>query len=261
MHKFGVFLLLSFLFVLCKCQVESFDHSDWQYILDKYLHENQLIRGINETVFDYEGLRKNMDQEFTDYLNSLAGISSLSDYSIDDQWAILINAYNSFAVNMVIQNPTKLRLGKLNWPIKSIRDISGFFTAVWDLPAGKIAGVTKSLNEVETDVRNLNDPRIHACIVCASVSCPNLQPFAFTAKGIESQKNFSMTHFLENTGKGLLLDKTDNILYVSSIFNWYASDFEDDVCSCLNNGQVCEFLFYYYFTLFIYFYFLAFWVC
>uniref|UniRef100_A0A7S4M8I8 DUF547 domain-containing protein n=1 Tax=Vannella robusta TaxID=1487602 RepID=A0A7S4M8I8_9EUKA len=232
-----VFVLFCFVLFVHAQGNATFDHSDWQFILDKYLHENATIRGINETAFDYEGLRRNMDVQFTNYINSLNSLSSLNDYSLDEQWAILINAYNVFAVNMIIENPTKLRLGKLNWPIKSIRDISGFFTQVWDLPAGYIAGQEYTMNQVETMVRDLNDPRIHACVVCASASCPDLQTFAFTGPGIDAQKNYSMTHFLQNTGKGLRIDSSNNIMYVSSIFNWYADDFENDNCTCLNGGR------------------------
>jgi len=192
--------------------------------------------GITETVFDYQGLRRNMDAEFTDYLNALALMSPLSDFPEDEQWAILINAYNAFTVNMVVQNPTKLRLGKLAWPIRSIRDISVFFKSVWDLPTSKFGGTMQSLNQIEATLRNMQDPRIHACIVCASVSCPNLQPIAYTGKDIDAQKNHSMTEFLSNTGKGLSIDETTNTMYVSSIFNWFASDFEDDACPCLNRG-------------------------
>ena len=95
-----VFVLFCFVLFVHAQGNATFDHSDWQFILDKYLHENATIRGINETAFDYEGLRRNMDVQFTNYINSLNSLSSLNDYSLDEQWAILINAYNVFAVNM-----------------------------------------------------------------------------------------------------------------------------------------------------------------
>jgi hypothetical protein len=214
-----------------------FDHSNWQTVLDRYLHSGQTIRGVNETAFDYQGLRRNMDVEFTSYLTSLAEISALGNYSLDEQWAILINTYNAWAVNMVVTHPDKLRLGKLVWPIRSIRDISGFFKAVWNLPAGTFAGQVMTLTEIEDKIRGMGDPRIHACIVCASVSCPDLQPIAFTGPAIEAQKNHSMEQFLANTGKGLYLDEEANIMYVSSIFLWFALDFENDTCPCLNNNN------------------------
>jgi len=115
----------------------------------------------------------------------------------------------------------------------------------------------------------MNDARIHACIVCASVSCPNLQATAYgmadhawsprslarnlshiglclclahttTAVGslIESQKNDSMQSFLANTMKGSLLDVGRATLTLSAIFDWYQSDFATLQFPTLNGGQV-----------------------
>eukprot|EP01095_Lingulamoeba_sp_RSL-Kostka_P017036 TRINITY_DN862_c2_g1_i1.p1 TRINITY_DN862_c2_g1~~TRINITY_DN862_c2_g1_i1.p1 ORF type:complete len:308 (+),score=85.26 TRINITY_DN862_c2_g1_i1:85-1008(+) len=216
----------------------SFSHENWQTILDKYLYLNQTVDGITEYVFDYEGLRRNQDKEFSDYISQIENASPLDDYKIDDQFAILMNAYNVFAVNMIINNPCKVRLGKFCWPIRSIKDISGFFKQVWDLPAGKISGIEYTLNDLEFKIRSYNDSRIHACIVCASVSCPNLQPFAYnTVDNINLLKNQSMQNFLKNTKKGLKLDESKKKLYLSSIFLWYGSDFANKTTPLLNGGD------------------------
>ena len=43
--------------------------------------------------------------------------------------------------------------------------------------AGMIGGTAVSLNDVEHKVLRARwaEPRVHACIVCASASCPNLR--------------------------------------------------------------------------------------
>ena len=47
---------------------------------------------------------------------------------------------------------------------------------IWDVPAGAVAGQTLSLNEIEHGVirTRWDEPRVHACVNCASRSCPDL---------------------------------------------------------------------------------------
>ena len=102
-------------------QNATFDHSNWQQTLDRYLKPNTTIAKIDgSNTLDYQGLRKAIalapssePTPFTSYLAQLAAISSLDDYSIDEQFAIFINAYNAFAVNMVLQHPCKTLFGKV----------------------------------------------------------------------------------------------------------------------------------------------------
>src|SRR3990167_7757867 len=253
---FALVCLFNFAFCLTNDE-ETFDHSNWQYILNKYLHLNQTVNKVNETVFDYEGLSRNMDVEFSNYLNQLATISNLDDYSENEQLAILINAYNIFSVNMIIQHPTKTHMGKFTWPIKSIRDISGFFVSVWDLEAGTVAGTSYTLNALQQKIADMSDTRIYACIAPAAVSSPDLQFFAYNGTNIDFQKNYSMVEFLNNTGKGLELDTQNNKLYLSALFLWQVTDFSEDSCTCLNNGQVLLLSFHKYINFLLsYFYFL-----
>jgi len=226
------------------CTSGAFDHSSWQAVLDEFLYVNQTLNGVpDETLFDYEGLRRSNSTHLQDYLDQLAALPATwqDQYSQSDQFAILVNTYNSWAVQMVAQHPTKMRMGRLTWPIRSIRDISGFLEQVWNMPAGVLAGTTYSLQEVEDYVRGFGDARVHACLVCASASCPNLQPFAFDGAVVNLQKNHSMEQFLANPKKGLALDEATGTLTASSIFLWYANDFVNDTicndCTCLNGGQ------------------------
>lgn len=49
------------------------------------------------------------------------------------------------------------------------------------------------------------DPRLHACIVCASISCPNVRREAYTVDKIDQQMTDQMTSFLANPKKGTML--------------------------------------------------------
>ncbi len=233
--------LLSVLLLLLLVQGSwaYFDQSEWNAVVSRYVKVNQTSFGIqNEALVDYSELRISNQANFSAYLEQLINASPLESYDQPDQFAIAINAYNALAINMVLNNPCKVAFGRFCWLTASIRDISGFGVQVWDMPAGDVGGVEYTLNDLETFIRSLNDCRIHACIVCASASCPNIQPFAYTAEDIEAQKNHSMKEFLSNEQKGLSLDEEKNVITLSSIFLWYQSDFETFVFPTLNGGQV-----------------------
>ena len=46
------------------------------------------------------------------------------------------------------------------------------------------------------------DSRLHACIVCASISCPDIRMEAFRPEKISQQMTDQVTKFLANPKKG-----------------------------------------------------------
>ena len=142
---------------------------------------------------------------------------SLSDLKTQkEKLTFWINAYNVMAAKMVLDN----------YPLKSIKDAGSLFTAVWKKEVGVVAGKTRTLNEIEHEIlRKMGDPRIHAAIVCASVSCPDLRGEAYTVEKLDSQLDDQLTLFLANSKKGLHIDKK-GYLYMSSIFKWFKEDFD-----------------------------------
>mgnify|MGYP000117599823 CR=1 FL=1 len=69
------------------------------------------------------------------------------------------------------------------------------------------------------------DPRVHACIVCASISCPPTRTEAYSADKIDEQLTDQMQTFLSNPAKGSSLNRQTSSLVLSEIFKWYAADF------------------------------------
>ncbi|KAL6072751.1 Zinc transporter [Balamuthia mandrillaris] len=225
-------LLLLVVVLAWPCTVRgAFNHSDWDAVLKKYVDTNGEIAGIKENVFDYEALRRNQEPLFYSYLEAVekADLSTLT--TREDQLAFWINVYNAFAVKMVVENPCKVQFGRFCWPIRSIRDVGAYGKTNWVLPVGKVAGKTYSLDDVETTLRNMGDYRIHTCIVCASVSCPNLQAYAYHPSILDAQMNTSAEAFLNTTGKGLELNSDSGVATVSAIFDWFAADFEKQYTS------------------------------
>lgn len=61
------------------------------------------------------------------------------------------------------------------------------------------------------------DPLLHACIVCASVSCPDVALTAYTPETLQADMEANMRLFLQNPKKGLSLDKTKKVITLSKV--------------------------------------------
>ena len=98
---------------------------------------------------------------------------------------------------------------------------------MWDLPAGKVCGKQYSLNQIEHDElrKKWDEPAVHACIVCASASCPDLRPEAFVASKLREQMDDQLRVWMANPTKGLAADQTAGVVKMSRIFLWFADDF------------------------------------
>jgi hypothetical protein len=128
-----------------------------------------------------------------------------------------INAYNILAIDLVVRG----------YPLESIRDLGSLFRPVWRRPAGRIEGRELSLDEIEHEIlRPMGDPRIHAAIVCASLSCPALRREPWTAARLDAQLDDSLRSWLADPRKGLRIDRERRRVHLSRIFDWFEADFE-----------------------------------
>jgi len=199
------------------------DHTLWDNVLRRHITSGT-IHLVTTNVVDYEGIRMG-DADFVNYLEVLANVDE-SNLTVPERKALLLNAYNALAVSMVVDNPCKIKFGKFCWPSQSIRDLGGFFKSVWNLPAGTVAHKSYTLKMLETRIRTeFKDPRMHMCMVSASVSSPDLPAYAYRSAVIDAQMNESVRNFLNNTQKGLTINEAQKTMTVSSIFMWYMSDF------------------------------------
>ncbi len=170
-------------------------------------------QGVTFNAVDYKGVSQ--DPRYPQLIAQIEKISPETLENRDEQLAFYINAYNVYAIKMVVEH----------YPVDSIRDIGSFFFPVWGRTAGTIGGKPFSLDDIEHEVlRKLGEPRIHFAIVCASLSCPNLRTEAYRAEKIEQQLESQTQTFLLNESKGLLLE--GQRVRVSQIFDWFEEDFE-----------------------------------
>ena len=152
--------------------------------------------------------------------------------SREEQLAFWINLYNALVVDAVVQFEVK----------QSVTEVPGFF---WRA-AYAIGGRRYCAFDIEYGILRANaphpaipglhfgrrdprrsyslaqlDPRIHFALVCAARSCP---PIAVYGAGqIDRQLDMAAQAFIN--GGGVRLERTRGEVWLSQIFQWYASDF------------------------------------
>jgi hypothetical protein len=166
------------------------------------------------TRVDYAGLRASAD--WPRLVASLAQSDPERLASRAERLAFWINAYNALAIETVLRA----------WPVASIRDAGSWLRPVWRREAGRVGGRPRSLDEIEHGIlRPLGEPRIHAAIVCASVSCPSLRREPFAPERLEAQLDDALRRFLADPRKGYRSDRARERVAISKIFDWFAEDF------------------------------------
>ena len=191
------------------------DHSLWQELLDAHLKADH-PSGIH--LFDYAGLKGNSDhrRQLAAYLRGLAGTDPRT-LARAEQMAYWINLYNALTVHVVVGR----------YPVDSIKQIkSGLVNfGPWDLELIPVQGQKLTLNQIEHEIlRPLwRDPRIHYAVNCASLGCPNLAREVYRSDNLERLLEQGAREYV-NHPRGAQV-KEESELWVSSIYDWYKSDF------------------------------------
>ncbi|MDF3819652.1 DUF547 domain-containing protein [Leptospira sp. 96542] len=206
-----------FIFGTSSLFAQGFDHKHdlWDALLKQHV-KNGLV--------SYKGFQKDA-QNLDLYLQSLSKVteSEYQKFSETERLAFLINAYNAFTVKLILDH----------YPISSITDIGSPISKLnlargtpWKTDFFVLLGKKRHLDWIEHEKlrKDFSEPRIHFAIVCASIGCPNLMSEAYRAKTLEKQLQAGKIGFLKNPKKNSY-NKEKNILYLSSIFKWFESDF------------------------------------
>ncbi|NJR64879.1 MAG: DUF547 domain-containing protein [Leptolyngbyaceae cyanobacterium CRU_2_3] len=143
-------------------------------------------------------------------------------YQRDEQLALWINLYNALTIAAVLEN----------YPIASIQPrIWGFpnwlgFLWFFYRRSHLVFGRRYSLAQIENQIlrQQLQEPRIHFAIVCASIGCPLLRNQAYQPESVHQQLEADVGRFINNPDK-VRYDSVSGILYCSQIFKWYRQDF------------------------------------
>ena len=173
---------------------------------------------------NYAGLKAN-HQSLDRFLKGIADQSpdEYKTWPKNKQIAFWINAYNAITLKSIINNyPISASFfGSFLYPKNSIRQISG----VWDKTKWDVMGRQMTLNNIEHDTlrKDFHEPRIHVALVCASISCPPLRNVPYEGDKLDDQLNDQLHRYFTN-GKGLRIDRANNVVYFSEIFKWYGKD-------------------------------------
>ncbi|MDY7110423.1 MAG: DUF547 domain-containing protein, partial [Planctomycetota bacterium] len=130
----------------------------------------------------------------------------------DARLALWCNAYNANVLAMALAESRRESF-------VNVLEVPGFF----DRRTITVAGETMTLNELENDsIRRLNDPRIHAALVCAAMSCPPLRREPYVADRLDEQLNDQCRRWVNDPSKFRMVEGK---LGMNEILNWYGEDF------------------------------------
>ena len=215
--------ILAAVLMMSSTAVLAFDHQHplFTQVLSDVV---KLSPNKKQSRVDYGQLFKQPEQ-LNQYLAQLSSVKQ-SEYQLwtgDEQLSFLINAYNGFTLQLIIQNYAKFQSGK----VESIKDLGSFFSSPWKQSFFTLLGEKRNLDNIEHDMVRVwfERPRIHAALVCAAVSCPPLRNQAFIADKLDQQLDDQMSQFLSDDKRNTI-KISENRVYLSSIFKWYGEDFE-----------------------------------
>lgn len=221
-------VIISFLFHVNAFAAFDQTHSLWDKVLKDYT-----VRQGKQVYFKYKKLQKD-SSPLDKYLTQLEALSEkeFTTFSQDQKLAFWLNAYNAYTIKLILDN----------YPLKSIKDINfswlkfannDWFTfGPWGKKFFKLFGKDMNLDNIEHDNirKKFKEPRIHFAVNCASMGCPSLHQEAFVGAKLDTQLEMAAMNFLTNKKKNYLKDGT---LYVSKIFKWYGTDFDEKHGTCI----------------------------
>ncbi len=194
----------------------GFDHNHavWTDLLKKNVVASA---GGKSTLVDYASIKKDR-ATLQAYLKTLSGVSetAFQKFSRDEQLAFLINAYNAFIIDLVVES----------YPISTIKRLGIPFVGPWKKNFIPLLGKKMSPDDLEHGLirKKYKESRIHFGVNCASISCPPLRAEAFVAERLSVQLDEQATLFFSNE-KENRFDAATNTLTLNPILDWFDEDF------------------------------------
>jgi hypothetical protein len=202
-------------------------------------YEPELTRILRAVVgadgrVDYRALGTTHRAAFGRVRAAVEGYDAARLRSDDAKLAFLLNAYNVHVLARVLAHPPATHLER-----------DGLFEAFFRAPV-TVAGVELSLDEIERDLLRKEfertrprripalppaltpagvDPRIHAGLNCAALSCPPLRRTAFTAQNVDAELDAAMRAW---AGSDRFARVRGGRVTLSRLLDWYGEDWERD---------------------------------
>ncbi len=204
--------LLIALLALMGTPLQANDHSEWTAVLSQVVDAHGFV--------DYDALLADRSS-FDRYIELIENTGPATDPSefpdSNSELAFYINAYNALVFEGVLnRGPERTSV----W--SGLISGYNFFRRM----KVKIDGQVTNLQAIENVLirESFADPRVHAALNCASVSCPRLPQAAFNAADLDVELNVAMREFV-NEMQNVRIDKSKRTVYLSRIFDWFEDDF------------------------------------
>ena len=182
--------------------VPALGPASWDILLKQFVNPQHRV--------DYARLKKEGSGRLQEYIDVL-GWPGSERLPANQEKALLINAYNAFTVRWVLDN----------YPVESIWSTSAPFTEA----RHQLGGRRVSLDQIESRLRAMGDPRLHAALVCAARSCPPLRREAYDADRLDEQLDDNVQQWLGDPSLNTF-DADGGRAEISLIFKWYGKDFD-----------------------------------
>lgn len=184
-------------------------HQAWDRIVQSYVHDGQV---------DYPAIQAS--SQLDGYLGEINRIDPVKLPSKQHQLAFWINVYNAFAVKGILDHYSPMTLwGRYRYFIGRDYRVGGTAINLYDL-------------EREVLIEQFHEPLMHFAIVCASTSCPKLQPWAYQPDQLDRQLAHAAREFINDPTRNRF-DRQQRTASLSMIFQWFETDFADAAGSVL----------------------------
>eukprot|EP01012_Entosiphon_sulcatum_P047362 TRINITY_DN6425_c0_g1_i4.p1 TRINITY_DN6425_c0_g1~~TRINITY_DN6425_c0_g1_i4.p1 ORF type:complete len:611 (-),score=105.78 TRINITY_DN6425_c0_g1_i4:10-1812(-) len=225
--------------VVCLClliqvRTQFPDFAKWDTVLRSHVHASTL-QGVAVNVVDYVAISS--DSTFHEFLGDLEGTAAdtLDSMNRQEWYSFWINAYNAFTIKLVTDTPCNSDAFGSCGKLTSLRRAHFSPDRVWTDAVPSIAGQSLSLatifdNKLRNPPKRIGtvDPRLHAAVVKAAISSPDLRREAYWPNAsLDVQLSEAMRDFL---GRDLSFQSGDSpLLKLSAIFDTYHADFGANV--------------------------------
>ncbi len=184
-------------------------HRAWDQIVQAHVRDGQV---------DYPAIQA--DSVLDGYVGELNRIDPTKLPTRQHQLVFWINAYNAFAVKGILDHYSPMTLwGRYRYFIGRDYRVGGTAINLYDL-------------ERQVLIEQFHEPLMHFAIVCASTSCPKLQPWAYQPDPLDRQLDHAARMFINDSTRNRF-DRTQKVAALSMIFHWFEQDFTSAAGSVL----------------------------
>lgn len=148
--------------------------------MNHQLFDNLLKKYVAEGKVDYSRWKAAGTAELDAYLDSLGAYDLNQTMGKEPRAAALMNAYHAWAIRQILEH----------YPVKSVKDIPGFF----DKNAHKIAGQDRTLNDIEAALLALipHEPEFALSLSNGTVGGPRMVEEALNSDNFMKRMNAGM---------------------------------------------------------------------